>query len=752
MPARMKYLVLALALVFSPWSEMMGQAGLEGVLIERYYIADANDVSTPFFPVPSGATTYRVYIDMAPDWELQAIFGATNASTGEIDTFLIRSTTPFFNNEDRGRAFGYLISSNNLDENTVALDSWFTTGRSGSTTAGVVKPEDTNGGLPAFPNLDGLLQNNDPDAGIPISESDGNIPLASVATWTLIGITLGDLAPFNDINLAGNEMIITDGALTSFGIPLQGANPTNKVLIGQFTTAGTFIGKLNLQMRNSNTGEVQQWVAESPGIGQFTSPALSWAQNNLPEVMITSPGDGTKYLSGEVVSVTALASDPDSAIHHVEFFFEGTSVGIDDMFPFQVSFIAARSGAITAIATGDVGGQATSAPVLIEVNPYRIGDVEQYCTLSEVCMPLQVFGQGIEDVVGFDLKVTFDVSRIYPTGNLIKSDDLLDAGLFEADYTIDLINGEMLINVFLNSLAPLGSAFAGTGDILCIEFNKRPAMGPVDSTIVWAPYIRESFVAGGTAQHDSIPPGTYSTMRNTAFQGSLAFWADNSPVRFDPLAPMDFLITEIAGVDANCDTLSSANLEPDLDGGFTHDIDAGGYLSINRDIAASTDVQPVINSFDAFLVRRLLVDDPVFDPSVFQMIAMDVNRDGVISAGDVSQINQRSVLITNEFRQAWNYSHNGTPAPDYQPSKDWLFIPQATLDYDPAYRMSSNFPEDNGVGYSRFRVPQVPFCLWTGVDNRPEVCPEPRIENYIGVLLGDVNGNYKLIPHDGVLK
>ncbi len=191
----MKSLVFTLIMVSGLWVQLVGQPGLEGVLIERYYIADANDASTLLFPVPSGATTYRVYVDLAPSWELQAIYGATNLSTGEVDSLIIRSTAPFFNNEDRGRAFGYLISSNNLDENTVALDSWFATGRSSNTTSGVVKPEDTNGGLPAFPNLDGLLQNNDPDAGIPISVNDGNIPFASTATWTLIGITLADLAP-----------------------------------------------------------------------------------------------------------------------------------------------------------------------------------------------------------------------------------------------------------------------------------------------------------------------------------------------------------------------------------------------------------------------------------------------------------------------------------------------------------------------------------------------------------------------------
>lgn len=39
---------------------------------------------------------------------------------------------------------------------------------------------------------------------------------------------------------------------------------------------------------------------------------------------------------------------------------------------------------------------------------------------------------------------------------------------------------------------------------------------------------------------------------------------------------------------------------------------------------------------------------------------MDVNLDDVISAGDLSQINQGAVLILGGFQQAWNYTAGGT--------------------------------------------------------------------------------------------
>ncbi len=738
-----------LFLILCTCAKIGAQPGFEGIVIEKYYIADLNDSSTPFFPVPVDAVTYRVYVDMAPQWELQAIFGATNGSSGEIDTLVIRSTQPFFNNEDRGMIFGYSIPTNTIDENTVLLDSWFSTGRSSSLTEGVVKPEDTNGAIPAFPNLNGLLQNNDPAAGIPINTNDGNISSISTATWSLIGINPTDFLIFDNTNLNGNELIISNGALTSFTTPLQGPNATNKVLIGQFTTAGAFSGQLNLQIRNTISGEIQQWIAETPDVGQYTSPDLSWQADQPPIVNITSPTDGAYYLSGQTVSVTAQATDIDSAILQVEFFFNGTSLGVDDSPPYEGSFVAATNGEITAVATGDFGVQTTSAPVYITVNPYGVDDVEQFCNKERVCIPITVFGAGITDVIGFDITLIFDNTMIIPTGIILKSDDLLDPALYSTDFSIDLLQQQMQIAVYLNELAPLGTFFSGIGELVCVEFVKRPAFGAVDSTVIRIASIQESFAGGSVVQYDSILPGIFSTVRNTTFLGSLAFWADNSPMVYDMDNPMDFLVTTITGMNTTCDTSSINVLHPDLDGAFIHDLENGAHLLMDRDIEDTTDVQAVINSFDAFLVRKVLIDNPGFIPSIFQMIAMDVNMDGVISAGDVSQINQRTLLITDEYRQAWNYNVDGTPIAGSSSSKDWLFVSKSTIEFDPAYARSNVFPKDDGVGYSKYRVPQVPSCLWTGIDNRPNACPDLVIETFYGILLGDVNGNYRFGHHAG---
>jgi len=127
---------------------------------------------------------------------------------------------------------------------------------------------------------------------------------------------------------------------------------------------------------------------------------------------------------------------------------------------------------------------------------------------------------------------------------------------------------------------------------------------------------------------------------------------------------------------------------------------------------------------------------------------MDVNTDGVVSAGDLSQINLRAVLAIGEFRQDWNYSPAGVPLNGPNTSKDWLFIDGASLNQNPAYLISTTFPFDDGIGYSRFRLPQIDFCLEVPIQISAS-CNVFEAESYTGVLLGDVNGNYATVANNG---
>mgnify|MGYP000945540848 CR=1 FL=1 len=166
-------------------------------------------------------------------------------------------------------------------------------------------------------------------------------------------------------------------------------------------------------------------------------------------------------------------------------------------------------------------------------------------------------------------------------------------------------------------------------------------------------------------------------------------------------------------------------------------------------IENTNSVQILINAADAVLGKTLLINGSSFVPTVYQVLALDVNLDGVVSAGDISQIKQRATLSIPEFQQAWNYTAAGVS--NGQPSRDWIFVDQTSVTSGAAYQISATFPANDNVGYSKGKVPMVAASLAATVTNY-STCPVITEETFKGILLGDVNGSYAAYTADGILK
>ncbi|MFM1933027.1 MAG: hypothetical protein RL226_2330, partial [Bacteroidota bacterium] len=229
---KMKHLLICIALLSSIISYSQG---LEDVIVETYYVSDANDATdTDGGSLPEGSVTYRIYIDMAPGYELQAVYGNDN------HTLSILTSTFFFNNVDRGETTGNLIPANRLDENTVAVDSWLTMNAASEDHFGLLKTQDGDGSIIGGANNDGgsegiaagLLSNNNPAAGIPLTSADGMLE-GVVPTITAIGIDMSMFADAND----GTPFVVTSGAWSVLE-GVQGPTAENIVLIAQITTDG----------------------------------------------------------------------------------------------------------------------------------------------------------------------------------------------------------------------------------------------------------------------------------------------------------------------------------------------------------------------------------------------------------------------------------------------------------------------------------------------------------------------------------
>jgi plastocyanin len=91
-------------------------------------------------------------------------------------------------------------------------------------------------------------------------------------------------------------------------------------------------------------------------------------QNQAPVVSITSPTSGATFLTSDIITINANATD-DGSIAMVEFFSDGNLIGTDTTFRYSITAnLPAGTHSLTARATDNTGLTATSAAVIVAVN------------------------------------------------------------------------------------------------------------------------------------------------------------------------------------------------------------------------------------------------------------------------------------------------------------------------------------------------------------------------------------------------
>jgi hypothetical protein len=268
-------------------------AQLEKIIVETYYVSDASDATdTTGGGLPAGSKTYRIYADLKPGSRVKKIFGSA------MHSLRISSTTAFFNNKAYGKTFGYENTSTRLRRNTNALDSYITIGKactqSTNNLHGIPKAYDTDGSLVGGSNNDGgsatlpqgLLTNNDPIAGRPLTAADGlMVNASSLGSFSSSGIV--DLINQTDSTIFGS--LVPQTTFSSSNMLLQNSTgvsgvsaDSNQVLLMQLTTTGELSFKLNLEVEfySNNNYTTYSYVSDSVTIANAQtekySPYLSY--------------------------------------------------------------------------------------------------------------------------------------------------------------------------------------------------------------------------------------------------------------------------------------------------------------------------------------------------------------------------------------------------------------------------------------------------------------------------------------------
>jgi Bacterial Ig domain/Secretion system C-terminal sorting domain len=484
--------------------------------------------------------------------------------------------------------------------------------------------------------------------------------------------------------------------------------------------------------------------------------AIDVIANIAPSLSIISPLTGDLYIFPAEVSIVAEATDTDGNIAFVDFYIDGELFNTLYASPFEINWPSSPGVyLISVIATDNLGLSSPLEIVEIEIAdpnalPYLVSDLEQSCDESFYCATLQVNpALPVSNVIGYDITLLYDETKLMPSGNTTVYSDLTNAQFVEVALT-NTAPGELQITINFNGQSTEFTSFNGYGDLICVEFERLADFYAIDATEIQIPLLEESYISGVEAK--GVEAGNLSSVLQTEYASQIVFWQNQSPLQFDPSNPSAFVITDVVGYENNMPMNQDAPVSPNLLGTFEHDLANGMQISISREIPNDLSVQVLINAADAVIAKSLIADE-LSTPSVYELMAMDVNLDGVVSAGDITQLKLRATLAIGEFQQAWNYDDEGNS--NGQASKDWIFVDQTRIGNLPEYTVSSQFPGDDGQGYSKTRVPQVPFILDAtviGYDDDATICPEVMFETYQAILLGDIDGSFANYSADGILR
>ena len=232
------------------------QNGLEKIIVEKYYISDANDTIGNGIGgrLPIGSITYRIYVDMLPGYKLHTIYGNKNHE------LIIKTDTKFFNNAHVGNVIGNVIPRRNLKQNTVMLDSWLSVGAAGENLYGVMKQDDDS--IETILHDTPYLRNSNPLAGIPLKKRDGLQNGVNVPRPTFF--RMDSISSILNTQTIGSSFTTNNGAWGCLGgaIGIDSLG-TNRLLIAQLTTNGTLSFELNIQVGKPNS-KPEKYVAKNP--------------------------------------------------------------------------------------------------------------------------------------------------------------------------------------------------------------------------------------------------------------------------------------------------------------------------------------------------------------------------------------------------------------------------------------------------------------------------------------------------------
>ncbi|MFC4627620.1 ThuA domain-containing protein [Promicromonospora alba] len=190
----------------------------------------------------------------------------------------------------------------------------------------------------------------------------------------------GAWASYDPVNLHEIDALTLRVASASAGtIELRRDAPDGD-LLGTAEVAGTGISDFHdVRVVVDDPGESFELFVVFPGPGErrlnfVEADGKGAAETTRPEVAITAPEGGVELEPGQI-EVTADATDAENTVSQVEFFADGTSIGVDETAPYATTWDVTADGyyELTAVATNDRELTTTSRIVVAQVGDVFAG-------------------------------------------------------------------------------------------------------------------------------------------------------------------------------------------------------------------------------------------------------------------------------------------------------------------------------------------------------------------------------------------
>lgn len=365
---------------------------------------------------------------------------------------------------------------------------------------------------------------------------------------------------------------------------------------------------------------------------------------------------------------------------------------------------------------------------------YKVKDIDVPCSSAGFSIPIEADTTVSVGINGLDFCFEYDANVMTPAGTATVGSVANGGDPSLTGYFLNIGQvGKIYGVVYFTGTAPANATFSGIGDIIKLNFTLKAGAIPGTKGKIKLCGITESNLNSSTKDLSFTSESFVNITSDYNLKGTVSFWGQtNKPLR----SGTNYISTTAQTADGLCVTTNTA-VNTDATGAFSLNIKDASQLYINRSIPGSfgstancTNVMTWINGADQNLAMRIATLEASVTPSVYQIVAADVNLDGRVTAGDVTALNARSAMSICGF--------NNNAGKE---SRDWVFIDANDLTNNDQFKISASFPLDDNKGYSKNKVPFVSECLNVPVTDQSQ-CLSPFTASYNAVLLGDVNGNW----------